>query len=76
MMFILCLSQPVLPSLITSVHYRDSKKELFTKEKGREKYLEMQLHREEYGVQLQMQASLIGCGFHWSQEFTEEQGQN
>lgn len=75
-MFVLYLSWPVLPSLINSVHYRDSKKELFTKEKEREKYLEIQVHREEYGVQIQMQASLIRCGLLWSQEFTEKQDQN
>lgn len=76
-MFVLYLSQPVLPSLINSVHYRETpRKNKFTKEKGREKYLEIHVHREEYGVPLQMQASLIGCGLLWSQEFTEEQGQN
>lgn len=75
-MFVLYLPQPVLSSLINCALQRDSKKKLFTKEKGREKYLETQLHREEYGVQLQMQASLLGCSLLWSQEFTEEEGQS
>lgn len=75
--FVLYLSEPVLLSLINSGHYRETpRKKLFTEEKGREKHLETQLHREEYGLQLQMQASLLGCDLLWSQKFTEEQGQN
>lgn len=35
-MFVLYLSWPVLPSLINSVHYRDSKKAVYQGERERE----------------------------------------
>ena len=77
-MFVLYLSEPVLLSLINSVYYRETpRKSCLPRGKGeRTRTWKLSSIERNMGVQLHTQISLLWCSLPWTQELTEEQGQN